>query len=55
MRSAEGSSEAIAISPDSQTLASASNDRTVRLWNLKTGKWLYTFAGLEEAVLSVLR
>ncbi|NMG09661.1 DnaJ domain-containing protein [Brasilonema sp. UFV-L1] len=44
---------AIAITPDNQTLASASNDRTVRLWNLKTGKWLYTFAGQEEAVLSV--
>ena len=44
---------AIAISPDNQTLASGSNDRTTRLWNLKTGKWLYTFAGQEEAVLSV--
>nr|WP_211178374.1 DnaJ domain-containing protein [Brasilonema octagenarum] len=44
---------AIAITPDSQTLASASNDTTVRLWNLKTGKWLYTLAGQEEAVLSV--
>ncbi|BAZ27413.1 hypothetical protein NIES4073_83320 [Kalymmatonema gypsitolerans NIES-4073] len=44
---------AIAISPDNQTLASGSNDRTTRLWNLNTGKWLYTLAGQEEAVLSV--
>ncbi|WP_017318726.1 DnaJ domain-containing protein [Mastigocladopsis repens] len=44
---------AIAISPDGQTLASGSNDTTVKLWNLKTGTWLYTFAGQEEAVLSV--
>ncbi|MFH7026590.1 MAG: DnaJ domain-containing protein [Heteroscytonema crispum UTEX LB 1556] len=44
---------AIAISPDGYTLVSGSDDKTVRLWNLKTGKWLYIFAGQAEAVLSV--
>ncbi|MEH2260555.1 hypothetical protein [Nostoc sp.] len=44
---------AIAISPDGTTLISGSDDRQVNLWNLKTGKWLYTFFGQAEAVLSV--
>jgi WD40 repeat protein len=44
---------AIAITPDSTTLISGSDDRQVNLWNLKTGKWLYTFSGQAEAVLSV--
>ncbi len=44
---------AIAISPDGNTFISGSNDRQVNLWNLKTGKWLYTFSGQAEAVLSV--
>ncbi|QMS90775.1 hypothetical protein HUN01_25515 [Nostoc edaphicum CCNP1411] len=44
---------AIAISPDGTTLISGSDDRQVNLWNLKTGKWLYTFSGQAEAVLSV--
>ena len=39
-----GAVNAIAISPEGNTFASASNDTTVNLWNLKTGKWLYTFA-----------
>jgi len=43
----------IAISADGQTIASGSDDRTVRLWNLITGKWFYTFFGQPEAVLSV--
>ena len=29
---------AIAFSPDSQSLASTSNDQTVRIWNVKTGQ-----------------
>ncbi|WP_257236441.1 hypothetical protein [Nostoc sp. 'Peltigera malacea cyanobiont' DB3992] len=44
---------AIAISPNGTTLISGSDDRQVNLWNLKTGKWLYTFSGQAEAVLSV--
>jgi WD40 repeat protein len=34
---------AIAFSPDGQTLASASLDRSVKLWNVKTGALLGTF------------
>ncbi|MGI2909555.1 hypothetical protein [Tolypothrix sp. VBCCA 56010] len=44
---------AIAISPDGNTFISGSDDRQVNLWDLKTGKWLYTFSGQAEAVLSV--
>ncbi len=44
---------AIAFSPDGNTLVSGSDDRTVCLWNWKTGKWLYTFSGQAEAVLAV--
>jgi WD40 repeat protein len=32
----------LAFSPDGQTLASASSDRTVRLWNVKTGQEMLT-------------
>jgi hypothetical protein len=44
---------AIAISLDSKILISGSNDKTVSVWNLNTGKWLYSFYGQAEAVLSV--
>ncbi|BAY96530.1 hypothetical protein NIES37_04630 [Tolypothrix tenuis PCC 7101] len=44
---------AIAISPDSNLLATGSNDKQVHLWDLSSGKWLYTFSGQAEAVLSV--
>jgi hypothetical protein len=44
---------AIALSPDGNIVATGSNDRQVHLWNLATGKWLYTFSGQAEAVLAV--
>ncbi len=44
----------VAISPDSQTLVSASDDRTVTLWNLKTGKRIFTFFGCLKGVFSVV-
>lgn len=43
----------IAISPDSQTIASGSDDRTVSLWNLKTGKQNFTFFGQAGEVHAV--
>ncbi|WP_052149819.1 hypothetical protein [Aphanizomenon flos-aquae] len=43
----------VAIHPDNKTLVSGSDDRQVNLWNLLTGKLLYTFSGQAEAVLSV--
>lgn len=43
----------VAISPDGQTLASGSVDKTIKLWNLKTGDLLRTLTGHEGYVRSV--
>ena len=40
----------LAFSPDSKTVLSGSNDRTVRLWNLETGRLLYLLTGHQERV-----
>jgi WD40 repeat protein len=37
---------AIALSPDKQILASGSNDKSIKLWNLQTGKLICTFGSL---------
>ncbi|MGD1804337.1 DnaJ domain-containing protein [Dapis sp. BLCC M126] len=44
---------AVAISADGQTFATASNDYSVSLWNIKTGKRLYTFFGYSQEVQTV--
>lgn len=44
---------AIAISSDGQTLASGSEDKTVSLWNLKTGKHNFTVFGQAREVFAV--
>lgn len=49
----QGKVNSIAISSDGQTLASGSDDRTVSLWNLKTGKHDFTFFGQRAEVLAV--
>ena len=43
----------ITISPDGQTLASGSRDRTIKLWNLATGAEIRTLTGHENNVTSV--
>jgi WD40 repeat protein len=43
----------VAISPDGQTLASSSEDKTIKLWNLRTGELLHTLTGHSDKVTSV--
>jgi WD40 repeat protein len=43
----------VSISPDGRTLASGGADRTIRLWDMATGKELGHFTGHEGGVLDV--
>ncbi|QJB43342.1 hypothetical protein HGD76_02975 [Dolichospermum flos-aquae CCAP 1403/13F] len=43
----------VAYSPDGQTLASGSDDKTIKLWNVKTGNLLQTLSGHSDMVISV--
>ncbi|MEW6499013.1 MAG: WD40 repeat domain-containing protein, partial [Cyanobacteriota bacterium] len=43
----------VSYSPDGKTLASASDDNTIKVWNLATGKEIATLQGHREAVISV--
>jgi WD40 repeat protein len=42
--------DSIAISPDSQTLACGTKDKSIKLWNLQTGKLQNTISGLSDPV-----
>ncbi len=43
----------IAWSPDSQRIASASNDQTIHVWDASTGDHLFTYTGHTDAVRAV--
>ncbi len=45
---------AVAFSPDSKRLATASGDQTLKTWDLETGKELLTFKGHRNPVLGVV-
>ncbi|MFH7026341.1 MAG: WD40 repeat domain-containing protein [Heteroscytonema crispum UTEX LB 1556] len=42
---------AIALTPDAQILASGGDDKTIKLWNLKTGELLRSLNGHTEQVI----
>lgn len=43
----------IAISPNGNAIASGGNDKTVKIWDLKTGSLLRTLVGHHDSVISV--
>ena len=45
--------QAVAFSPDGQTLASASLDETIRLWNVHSGEHYKTLYGHTDSVTSL--
>jgi len=43
----------VAFSPDGQTLASASSDNTIKLWNVATGQLINTIKGHNQKISSI--
>ena len=50
----QGQIHSVTFSPDGRTLASASGDRTIKLWNIATGKEQCTFRGHTNQVRVVI-
>ena len=48
-----GAVTAVAFAPGGQTLASASTDKTIKLWDAGSGQVLHTFTGDSDTVSSV--
>jgi WD40 repeat protein len=44
----------IVFSPDSKTLASVSDDKSIKLWNVATGQEIYTLTGHKDSVDSIV-
>ena len=44
----------MAISPDGQTIASGSDDNTIKLWNLQTGDEIGTLTGNNQPVVGLV-
>ena len=50
----EASVNSVVFSPDGKALASASDDKTVRLWDVASGKEVRQFQGHKDAVNAVV-
>jgi WD40 repeat protein len=48
-----GDVNTVAFSPDGQQLASGSNDHSVKLWDINTGKEISTFTDAQDDILTV--
>ncbi|XWK88129.1 MAG: DnaJ domain-containing protein [Phormidium sp.] len=53
LRGEVGAINSIAISPDGEVIATASDDKKVSLWNLQKGKQIFSFCGFAKEVFSV--
>ncbi|HEY9297117.1 MAG TPA: DnaJ domain-containing protein, partial [Phormidium sp.] len=53
LRGEVGAINSIAISPDGEIIAAASDDKTVSLWNLPKGKQIFSFMGFAKEAFTV--
>ncbi|MFB2896515.1 DnaJ domain-containing protein [Aerosakkonemataceae cyanobacterium BLCC-F50] len=53
LRGEVGAINSIAVSPNGEVIATASDNKTVSLWNLQKGKQIFSFCGFAKEVFSV--